>query len=174
MKRVRALSLVLVTAAAIAPAHAQQGNDPAARCRNGAIPFAASEANRLGDAQIRDLFIGKKLGYIRESTRTPGIYINATRELRADGSVEHHCSAGRGPNGPWKACAELGSDRQAIKGSRDVGVWRIANRALCVASASFGERSEGCFSIHREGTTLAAKQTGGPRSHCIEGVVTAR
>ncbi len=138
------------------------------------MPFAATDANRLGDAQLRETFTDKKLGYIRASTRSPGVFINATRELRADGSLVHNCTVGRGQTGPWKPCVDIGSDKAAIKGSRDVGVWRIANRALCVSSASFGDKSEGCFSIHREGATLAARQLTGSRTYCIEGRVTAQ
>lgn len=166
-----ALAVLLIAAAP--GLAAAQGNDPAARCRNGALPFAASDANRLADADLQQL-AGKTVVYIRESTRTPGVYVNLTRELRADGSSVHGCQAGRSPDGPWRACTSIGSDKASVAGSRDVGIWSVRARSLCVASASFGERAEGCFAIHRQGQVYAARQISGSRTFCIEGTITLK
>ena len=151
-----------------------QGNDPAASCKNGPMPFAISESNRLSDAEIQQVFAGKKLGYVREATKTPGLYIKAARELRADGSVNHVCTLGRGTSGPWRPCPKIGDEKTSIAGGRDAGVWSVRDRALCTRSASFGEASQGCFAIYRQGPVLAAKQISGPRTYCIEGAVTAQ
>ncbi len=164
---------IVAAVALVAPAQAEDA-DPGARCRKGALPFAATDANRLDDTQLREIFAGKKLGYVREHAQHAAVYLNQTRELRPDGSAVHTCNSGRGASGPWKPCPQISTAKNSVKGSRDVGVWRIANRSLCVASASFGERSDTCLAIHRRGTALAAKQLSGPRTNCIEGVVTAQ
>jgi hypothetical protein len=149
-------------------------NDPAAWCKNGGIPFDATDANRLSDAEIRRVFSGKRLGYIRETIKPPGQYLNAYRELRSDGSVAHVCQNGPTANGPWRLCKLIGSEQKSVAGARDVGVWNIKNRTLCTTPAAFGPRAEVCFAIHRQGETLAARQVSGPRTYCIQGVVTAQ
>lgn len=168
------ISLAALLAGAWCSPAAAEGNDPTASCRNGAMPFPVSESNRLSDAAIQQLFAGKKLAYVREATKTPGLYISATRELRADGSVKHVCTLGRGTDGPWRPCPKIGDERTSIAGGRDVGVWSVRNGSLCTASASFSQRAEACFAIYRQGQALAARQVSGPRTFCIEGAVAAQ
>ena len=92
---------------AVVPTLAAAQNAPASFCKNGALPFAAADANR-------------------------------------------------------------------VAGARDVGLWSIKNNALRAVSASFGERSEGRFAIHRQGPAVAAKQLSGNRSFRVEGAITLR
>ena len=87
---------------------------------------------------------------------------NSHRELRADGSVAHVCQFGRGTAGPWKPCTQIGSEKRTVPGARDVGLWSVKNRALRTFSASFGEGTEACFAIHRQGQAPAAKHISGP------------
>jgi hypothetical protein len=148
-------------------------NAPTSFCKNGAPPFAVTEANRLTGAALQQALSGKALGYVREGTR-PGLWLSLTRELRADGSAVHSCQAARSPSGPWGACRQIGEERVNIAGSRDIGVWSVKDNALCVESASFGQRSLGCFAIHRQGEAFAARQLSGNRSFCIEGAITLR
>lgn len=146
----RALAALVPAIAFAAPAGAQ--DTPAtARCRNEALPFPATDANRLTDEQLRALFTGKNFVYVRESTRVQGAFVRLGRELRADGSMVSTCQLGRNRAGPWKNCQTYGSDNQRIAGNRDVGA---------------------CFAIHRQGGALAAKNTRGPRHYCGEGPIT--
>lgn len=159
---------------ALWPAHAGAQSDDAARwCKNGALPFAATEANRLSDADIHKTLAGKRLVYVRETIKPPGQYINSYRELRSDGSVAHQCRNGPSAAGPWRPCGAIGSEKKSIAGARDVGVWSVNGRMLCTTPAAFGPRAEGCFAIHRQGQILAAKQMTGSRTYCIEGAITA-
>ena len=89
------LRIVLVAVALAVPSLAAAQNVPTAFCRNGALPFAATEANRAARAQLQALISGKRLGYVRESNRGAGVWFNFTREFRADGSSVHGCQAGR-------------------------------------------------------------------------------
>jgi len=151
------------------PSAAAAQNNPTSFCKNGALPFAATDANRLTGAALQQAVSGKRLVYVRESTKTPGIWFNLGREFRSDGSSIHSCQAGRGPSGPWGACRQIGEEKVNVAGSRDVGVWNIKDNAFCVTSASFGDRSTGCFTVHRQGQALAARQISGNRSFCVEG-----
>ena len=166
------LRIVFVAAALAVPSLAAAENAATSFCRNGAPPFAATEANRAARAQLQALISGKRLGYVRESDRGTGVWFNLTREFRTDGSSVHGCQAGRTTNGPWGPCRQVGEERVNVAGPRDVGVWSVKNNALCVVSASFGERSEGCFAIYRQGQALAARQLSGNRSFCVEGAIT--
>jgi hypothetical protein len=165
----RALLALLLATVSAAPAAAQ--DTPAtSRCRNEALPFPATEANRLPDDQLHALFAGKTLVYIRESTRVQGAFVRLGRELRTDGSMVSTCQLGRNRAGPWKNCQTYGSDTQRVAGHRDVGVWRVENRALCFEHTAF--KVGACFAIHRQGGLLAAKNTRGPRHYCGEGPIT--
>jgi len=141
-------------------------------CKDGAMPFAPTAANQLTGAQLQQAVSGKRLGYMRESIRTPGVFVNNTRELRADGSMIYTCEYGRSPTGPWHACASYGSIQTRRAGARDVGVWSIKNNALCGTHASFGQGSEDCFTVHRQGTVVALKRVSGPLSACLAGAAT--
>jgi hypothetical protein len=167
MKRIARLA----AAAALLPAAALAQNAPTSFCRNGALPFAASDATRLTGAALQQALAGKTLGYVREGTKA-GLWFSLRRELRADGSAAHSCQAARGPSGPWAPCRQIGEERVNVAGSRDIGVWTVKDNALCVESASMGQRSQGCFAIHRQGQATAARQLSGNRSFCIEGAVT--
>jgi len=156
---------------AVSPLAAAQ-NAPTSFCRNGAIPFAATEANRVTGAALQQLLAGKRLGYVRESNRGNGFWFNLTRELRADGSAVHSCLVSRSARGPWQPCRQVGEERVNVAGARDVGIWNVKANALCMTSASFGERSEGCFAIYRQGAAFAARQLTGNRSYCVEGAIT--
>jgi len=156
----------------LVPSLAAAQNAPTSFCKNGALPFAATEANRLAGAALQQALSGKRLAYVRESMKTSGIWFSLGREFRADGSSAHTCQAGRGPSGPWGACRQIGEEKVNVAGARDIGVWSVKDNALCVTSASFGERSTGCFAIHRQGQATAAKQLSGNRSFCIEGAIT--
>ena len=166
------LRILLVAAALAVPSLAAAENAATSFCRNGAPPFAVTEANRVAGAQLQALISGKRLGYLRESNRGNGVWFNLTREFRADGSSVHSCQAGRSASGPWGPCRQVGEERVNVAGPRDVGVWSVKNNAVCVVSASFGERSEGCFAIYRQGQAFAAKQLTGNRSFCVEGAIT--
>ncbi|HEY7610004.1 MAG TPA: hypothetical protein VIF14_12285 [Alphaproteobacteria bacterium] len=168
MKRIFLFGL----AALALPALANAQNAATSFCKNGALPFAASEGNRLTGPALQQALSGKTLGYVRESTRGGGIWFSLTREFRADGSAVHSCQAGRGPSGPWGACRRIGEEKVNVAGARDIGVWSVKDNGLCVESASFGQRSAGCFAIYRQGQAFAARQLSGNRSFCIEGTIT--
>jgi hypothetical protein len=136
------------------------------------MPFAATAANRLAGAQLQQAVAGRTLVYIRESIRMPGVWFRGAREHRADGSMIYTCQAGRAAKGPWRPCKSFGSAERQAAGGRDVGVWSIKNEALCSAKAAFGDRSEDCFAIHKEGAVLAAKRVSGPLAACVQGTVT--
>ena len=136
------------------------------------MPFPVSAANQVTGAQLQQAVAGKRLGYVRESNRGAGVWFSLTREFRADGSSVHGCQAGRSANGPWGPCRQVGEERVNVAGPRDVGVWSVKTNALYVVSASFGERSEGCFAIYRQGQAYAARQLSGNRSFCVEGAIT--
>ena len=158
-------------AAIMLPPAAAAQNAPTSFCKNGALPFAASDANRLKGPALQQALAGKRLLYVREGTRA-GLWFSLARELRADGSAVHSCQAARAPGGPWGACRQVGEEKVNVSGSRDIGVWNVKDNALCTESASFGRRSHGCFAIHRQGQATAAKQLSGNRSFCIEGAIT--
>jgi hypothetical protein len=141
-------------------------------CRDGAVPFAPTAANRLTGAQLRAAVSGKRLGYVRESVRHPGVWVNNSRELRADGSMVYRCGYSRSQSGPWQPCPSYGSVEHQRAGARDVGVWRISGDAVCATHASFSKSSEDCFAIHRQGGRFAAKRVSGPVSACLQGEVT--
>ena len=164
--------LVLGLAALVLPTAAAAQNAATSFCKNGAMPFAASESNRVTGPALQQAISGKTLGYVRESTRGGGIWFSLTRQFRSDGSSVHSCQAGRGPSGPWGACRQIGEEKFNVTGARDIGVWNVKDNALCMESASFGQRSAGCFAIYRQGQALAAKQLSGNRSYCVEGAIT--
>jgi hypothetical protein len=164
--------LVLAAAFLVVPSLAAAQNAPTSFCRNGAMPFAVTEANRVSGPALQQLLAGKRLGYVRESNRGNGFWFSLTRELRADGSAVHGCQVSRSANGPWGPCRQVGEERVNVAGPRDVGVWSVKANALCMTSASFGARSEGCFAIYRQGQGLAARQLSGNRSFCVEGAIT--
>jgi hypothetical protein len=143
-----------------------------AACKDGAMPFAASAANQLTGAPLQRAVTGKRFGYVRESIRLPGIFVNNTRELRADGSMVYLCQYARAPNGPWQVCKSYGTMKTRREGGRDVGVWSIKNNAVCSMHASFGEKAENCVTIHRQGSVFAAVRASGSRSACIPGIIT--
>jgi hypothetical protein len=163
-------SLVLVFAMSFAAPAGAQDTPANARCRNDALPFAATDANRLPDDQLRPLLSGKTFVYVRESTRVQGAFVRLGRELRADGSMLATCQVARARTGPWKNCQTYGSDKNRVAGNRDVGVWRIENRALCFDHTAL--KVGACFSIHRQGNVLAAKNVKSPRYYCGEGPIT--
>jgi hypothetical protein len=162
---------IAALAAFLVPAAAAAQNASTSFCRNGTLPFAAGEPARLTGPALQQALSGKRLGYVREGTK-PGLWFNLTRELRADGSSVHACQVARSSSGPWGACRQIGEEKVNVAGSRDIGVWSVKDNALCVESASFGERSRGCFAIYRQGQAFAAKQLSGNRSFCIEGAIT--
>lgn len=133
------------------------------------MPFAATAANRLTGAALRQAVSGKTLVYIRETHRAPGLWVNNRRELRPDGSMVYTCQVARSAEGPWRPCRSFGSKEKRVQGARDVGVWSIRNEALCGAKASFGERVVDCFAIHRQGAAYAAKRVSGPLAVCMQG-----
>jgi hypothetical protein len=161
-----ALLAVLVPAAALAQARS------GAQCKDGAVPFEASAANRLNGPALQQAVAGKRLGYVRESLRTQGVWVNNGRTLRTDGSMLYTCEFSRNQGGPWQPCTSFGSTAQQTKGSRDVGVWNIKDNALCMTGASFGESSTSCFAIHKQGAVFAAKRITGHPAVCIEGAIT--
>lgn len=162
---------MFIAAALVLPGAAAAQNAATSFCKNGTLPFAASDANRLKGPALQQALSGKSLLYVREGTRA-GLWFSLTRELRADGSAVHSCQAARSPSGPWGACRQIGEEKVNVAGSRDIGVWSMKDNALCTESASFGQRSQGCFAIHRQGQATAAKQLSGNRSFCIEGAIT--
>ena len=166
----RVACVVLAFAAATSTAAAQQRGG--ALCKDGAMPFAAAADNRLSGAALQQALAGRKLGYLLESLRTPGVWVNNARELRSDGSLVYTCEFSRSPSGPWSPCTSFGSTTKQAAGARDVGVWAIRNDTLCMTGAAFGESSESCFAIHRQGAATAAKRVSGPPSVCIEGAIT--
>ncbi len=161
-----AAAIALMTATAAAQ---QRGG---ALCKDGAPPFATAAGNRLQGPALQQALAGKRLGYVRESLRTAGVWVNNTRELRGDGSFAYTCEFSRNPSGPWQPCTSFGSTTKQAAGAKDVGVWNVKNNALCMTGAAFGESSEACFAIHRQGTAVAAKRVSGPPSVCIEGAIT--
>lgn len=168
----RTRPIVLLGLALALPGAAAAQNAATSFCKNGALPFAASDANRVTGPALSQALSGKRLVYVRESNKTAGIWFNLGREFRGDGSSIHSCQAGRGPSGPWGACRQIGEEKVNVTGARDVGVWNVKGNAFCFTSASFGERSTGCFTLHRQGQALAARQISGNRSFCVEGAIT--
>jgi len=165
------LAMAVVAIAALSfPAAAQQRGG--ALCKDGAMPFEAAAGNRISGPALQQTLAGKRLGYLRESLRTSGVWVNNTRELRADGSFAYTCEFSRSPSGPWRPCTSFGSTTNQATGARDVGVWTVKNNALCMTGAAFGESAEACFALHRQGTAVAAKRVSGPVSVCIEGGIT--
>ncbi|HEY7611208.1 MAG TPA: hypothetical protein VIF14_18425 [Alphaproteobacteria bacterium] len=162
---IRWLPLVALFALAPSLAAAQARGSPA--CKDAAMPFAATAANRLAGAAVS----GKRFIYVRESLRTPGVWVKGTRELRADGSMRYTCEVSRSEAGPWRPCRSFGSVERQTAGSRDVGVWSIKNNAVCAAKASFGEQTEDCFALHRQGAIVAAMRVSGPRAACVQGTI---
>ncbi|MGH7005218.1 MAG: hypothetical protein ACREIP_14840, partial [Alphaproteobacteria bacterium] len=161
--------VIAIAAASTAAAAQQRGG---ALCKDGALPFDATAGNRLSGTPLQQALAGKKLGYLRESLRTSGVWVNNARELRTDGSLVYTCEFSRSPSGPWSPCTSFGSTTKQASGARDVGVWSVKNNALCMTGAAFGESSESCFAIHRQGSAVAAKRVSGPQSVCIEGAIT--
>ena len=123
-------------------------------------------------AQLQQAVAGKRLGYVRESLRTPGVFVNNTRELRSDGSMVYTCEYSRSPSGPWRVCSSYGSTTNRREGGRDVGVWSIKNDVLCSVHASFGQKNEDCITVHRQGSVLAAKRVFGSLTACMPGTIT--
>jgi len=160
-----ALASILAPAAALA-------QNSGALCKDAALPFAAAAGNRLQGPALQQAVAGRRLGYVRESLRTAGVWVSNTRELRGDGSFAYVCQFSRNPSGPWQPCSSFGSRSNQASGNKDVGVWSIKNNALCMTGAAFGESSESCFAIHRQGAAFAARRLSGPPSVCIEGGIT--
>jgi hypothetical protein len=167
-----AISLALAAALGGAPSVVVAEAASGASCKDGAMPFPPTPANQLTGAQLQQAVTGKKLGYVRESIRVPGAFMNGTRELRADGSMAYTCQAGRSANGPWRPCKSYGSMQTRREGARDVGVWSIKNNAVCSVHASLGEKAENCVTIHRQGAVLVAARASGARTACIPGTIT--
>jgi hypothetical protein len=163
---------LLAAALAGVPTFALAESETRAACKDGAMPFTPTSANQLTGAQLQQAVTGKRLGYVRESIRIPGIHVSNTRELRADGSMVYTCTFARSPNGPWQPCKSYGSMKNRREGARDVGVWNIKNNAVCSVHAAFEEKAENCVTIHRQGSVLAAVRTSGSRSACIPGTIT--
>lgn len=136
------------------------------------MPFPPTAANQLTGTQLRQAVTGKRLGYMRESIRLPGVFVSNARELRADGSMVYTCTFSRSPNGPWSPCKSYGSMQKRREGARDVGVWSIKNDAVCSVHAAFDEKAENCVKIHRQGSVLAAVRASGSRTACIPGTIT--
>jgi hypothetical protein len=143
----------------------------AASCKDGPMPFPASAANQLTGAQLQQAVTGRRLVYIRESIRIPGVWVNNSRELKPDGSMVYVCTFARSPNGPWQPCKSYGSQQNRREGARDVGVWSIKNDAVCSVHAAFDEKQENCVTIHRQGAVYAAIRTSGSRTACIPGAI---
>lgn len=155
-------------APSVAIAEATRGT-PA--CADEPLPFEATAANKLASAQLQQAIVGKTLVYLRKSLRYPGMMVNNMREHRPDGSMLYSCEFRRG-DAPWKPCTSIGSVERRVAGSRDVGIWSIKNGSLCSAKAAFGEGTEDCFAIHRQGSVYAAKRVSGPLSACMQGPIT--
>ena len=164
-----ALAAAVIALLPSAAAAQQRGG---ALCKDGAPPFEATAGNRLSGPALQQALTGKRLGYVRESLRTAGVWVNNSRDLQGDGSFAYSCGFSRNPSGPWQPCTSFGSTTRQAAGARDVGVWSIKNNALCMTGAAFGESSEACFAIHRQGAAVAAKRVSGPPSVCIEGTIT--
>lgn len=167
---IRIALAVLTVALLPSTAGAQQRSG--ALCKEAALPFAADAGNRLTGPAVQQVLVGKRLGYVRESLRTSGVWVNNTREIRADGSFAYTCEFSRSPSGPWRPCSSFGSTTNQATGAKDVGVWSVKNNALCMIGAAFGETAEACFAVHRQGAAVAAKRLSGPSSVCIEGGIT--
>ena len=168
MRRLMTAVVFMVLAESLAAA--QGPGRPA--CKDGEMQFAATAANRLMGAQLQQAVAGKRLGYLRESIRTPGVWVNNQRELRADGSMVYTCEYARSADGPWRPCTSIGSMERRAAGSRDVGVWSIKNNAVCATKSAFGEATEDCMAIHRQGAVFAARRISGPPSACVQGTIT--
>ena len=160
----------LIGAMLAQPASAQSSQTPV--CRDGDLPFAATQANRLTGAALQQAAIGKRLIYVREFVNRPGTWFRGTREHRNDGSHAFTCEFGRTATGPWQPCANFGSVEKKASGARDVGVWAIKGEALCTTKSAFQGRVEDCFAIHRQGSVYAAKRVSGPLSACVQGTIT--
>jgi hypothetical protein len=158
-----------VALVALTPALAAAQATPT--CAEDAMPFEATAANKLAGAQLQQAIVGKTLVYLRKSLRTPGVWVNNMREHRPDGSMVYSCEYRRG-DAPWTPCKSIGSVEKRVAGSRDIGVWSIKNGNLCSAKAAFGDHTEDCFAIHRQGAAYAAKRVSGPLAVCMQGTIT--
>jgi hypothetical protein len=168
MQRMALAALIGATLAQ--PAIAQSRQTPL--CKDGELPFAATQANRLTGAALQQAATGKRLVYVREFSNRPGTWFRGTREHRDDGSHVYTCEVARSAGGPWQPCTSFGSVEQKASGARDVGVWTIKGEALCATKSAFQGRVEDCFAIHRQGAVFAAKRVSGPPSACVQGAIT--
>lgn len=163
-----------VALAALAPALVSaQTTRGTPTCADEPLPFEPTAANKLVGAQLQQAVVGKTMVYLRKSLRTPGMMVNNMRDHRADGSMVYSCEYRRG-DAPWTPCKSIGSVEKRVAGSRDVGVWSVKNGNLCSAKAAFGEHTEDCFAIHRQGAVYAAKRVSGPLAVCMQGTITFR
>ena len=161
--------LALVALAPVLASAETRGGTPS--CADEPLPFEATAANKLAGAQLQQAIVGKTLVYVRKSLRNPGVMVNNMREHRPDGSMVYSCEYRRG-DAPWKPCTSIGSVEKRVAGSRDIGVWSVKNGNLCSAKAAFGEHTEDCFAIHRQGAVYAAKRVSGPLAVCMQGTIT--
>ncbi len=167
------MRIALVLALAIAaPGAALAQSQSTPSCKDAEAPFALTAANRLTGATLQQAVVGKRLVYLRESLRTPGMWVRNIREHRGDGSFVYACEYGRKETGPWRPCASFGSQEKRVAGARDVGVWSVKNETVCSVKSAFGANTEDCFSLHRQGAVFAARRFSGPRSVCINGTIT--
>jgi hypothetical protein len=140
-------------------------------------PFALTEANRLGDAEIRRAFAGRTNEHVRRPnpaafadrrTGAPWRERYLAIEWRTDGSFFYRCEeVPHGETAP-RPCLPAPGGRGA--GASDIGTWRVANRLLCYTFSWAGTHSERCISVHRQdGRTVARSASGGWT--CVEGEI---
>jgi hypothetical protein len=170
MRMMRLALAVLAATLAPAAGHAQGQGTPS--CKDQEPPFALTAANRQTDAALQQAVVGKKFVYLRESLRTPGVWVKNMREHRGDGSFVYSCAYGRGADGPMRPCASFGSQEKRVAGARDVGVWNMKNDTVCSVKSGFGANTEDCFALHSQGGVFAARRVSGPRAACVNGKIT--
>ncbi len=165
-------AVCLAAALASGPAVAQS---PVSGC-GGPFPFPLSDGNRVAAKDMRRLFAGKTVEYIRhyqeEGIETPrGRTLPVRRERifglqwRADGSLLSTCEERTGTAESFKPCLGMTPN---VPGSSDAGVWRIADQVLCWTQTRVRGSEEVCVTVHRQDGRYAAKLARGAWT-CLEG-----
>jgi hypothetical protein len=142
----------------------------------GPLPFPVTDANRVAANDLRKLFAGRTIEALRRGERpameTPQGHSPATKverkfsmQWRADGSFSAACEDRTGAIDAFKPCMAWGTE---ATGSREVGVWQIADGLLCFRPLRIRSGQEACLSVHRAGGRYVAKLVNGPGS-CLEG-----
>jgi hypothetical protein len=132
-------------------------------------PVAAQTERKLTSAQIRSTLVGRVFEY--RSTKTPSNDLHKPGEViwreRADGGWAVFKVFARDDGSIVFFCTTFSRDGQAseCKGKvRDVGTWTVDRDRMCTQFTSIRGTTELCYEFYTTGTSIRAKQVGGPRT----------